>query len=100
MEKWKDKLTDQLAQAFLSLKDTDEVYAFLEDVATIGEIRALAQRLEVSHLLQEGHTYPQIAQMTGASTATISRVRKFLDYGADGYRIVLERLRKEDNAKQ
>jgi TrpR-related protein YerC/YecD len=96
LEKWKDKLTDQLCQALLSLKTTEEVYSFLEDVATIGEIRALAQRLEVSRLLSEGYTYPQIAQQTGASTATISRVKKFLEYGADGYKIVLERLKEEE----
>ncbi len=95
-EKWKDRLTDQLCLALLSLKTSEEAYAFLEDVATIGEIRALAQRLEVSRLLSEGHTYPQIAQQTGASTATISRVKKFLEYGADGYKIVLERLKKEE----
>ena len=95
-EKWKDRLTDQLCLALLSLKTSEEAYAFLEDVATIGEIRALAQRLEVSRLLNEGYTYPQIAQQTGASTATISRVKKFLEYGADGYKIVLERLKKEE----
>ncbi len=92
--KWKDDLTEQLAQAVLKLENVDEVYSFLEDVATIGEIRALAQRLEVARLLDEGYTYPQIAQQTGASTATISRVKKFLEYGADGYRVVLERLKK------
>ncbi len=91
--KWKDMLTDQLCQALLSLKTTEEAYSFLEDVATIGEIRALAQRLEVARLLSEGYTYPKIAQQTGASTATISRVKKFLEYGADGYTIVLERLK-------
>lgn len=95
MEKWKDHLTDQLCQGLLSLETPEEVYNFLEDVATIGEIRALAQRLEVSRLLNEGYTYPQIAKQTGASTATISRVKKFLEYGADGYKTVLERLRKE-----
>ncbi len=97
VEKWKDKLTDQLCQALLSLETPVEIYSFLEDVATIGEIRALAQRLEVSRLLSEGYTYPQIAQQTGASTATISRVKKFLEYGADGYKIVLERLRNEES---
>ncbi|QTX32884.1 helix-turn-helix domain-containing protein [Aminithiophilus ramosus] len=96
-EKWKDRLTDQLCQSFLALKDSAEVYSFLEDIATIGEIRALSQRLEVARLLSEGHTYPQIAQQTGASTATISRVKKFLEYGADGYKLVLERI-KEDAA--
>ena len=95
-EKWKDRLTDQLCIALLSLETPEEAYAFLEDVATIGEIRALAQRLEVSRLLNEGYTYPQIAQQTGASTATISRVKKFLEYGADGYKLVLERLKKEE----
>jgi TrpR-related protein YerC/YecD len=94
-EKWKDKLTDQLCKSILALETTDEAYRFLEDVATIGEIRAFAQRLEVSRLLSEGYTYPQIAQQTGASTATISRVKKFLEYGADGYKIVLERLKEK-----
>lgn len=93
-EKWKDKLTDQLCRAFMSLDTLEEAYSFLEDVATIGEIRALAQRLEVARLLSEAYTYPQIAQQTGASTATISRVKKFLEYGADGYKIILERLRE------
>ncbi len=94
-EKWKDKLTDQLCRAFLSLDTVEEAYSFLEDVATIGEIRALSQRLEVRRLLSEAYTYPQIAQQTGASTATISRVKKFLEYGADGYKIVIERLKDE-----
>jgi len=95
-EKWKDRLTDQLCEAILSLETVDDVYRFLEDIATIGEIRALAQRLEVAKLLSEGFTYPQVAQQTGASTATISRVKKFLEYGADGYRLVLERLKKKN----
>jgi len=94
-EKWKDRLTDQLCAAFLSLKATDEVYRFLGDVATIGEIRSLAQRLETARLLSEGYTYPQIVREIGTSTATISRIRKYLQYGADGYRIVLERIKKE-----
>ncbi|MDR1741197.1 MAG: helix-turn-helix domain-containing protein [Synergistaceae bacterium] len=92
---WKDELTDKLCDAFLCLETSDEVYAFLEDVATIGEIRALAQRLEVARLLSQKKTYPQIAQLTGASTATISRVKKFLDYGTNGYSIVLERMAEE-----
>jgi TrpR-related protein YerC/YecD len=88
---WKDALTDKLCEAFLVLETTEEMYNFLEDVATSGEVKALAQRLEVARLLSEGRTYPQIAQQTGASTATISRVKKFLDYGANGYKVVLER---------
>jgi len=93
-EKWKDRLTDQLCKAFLSLENQEEAYSLLEDVATIGEIRALAQRLEVARLLSDGYTYPQIAQQTGASTATISRVKKFLEYGADGYKLVLDRIKE------
>ncbi|MCX7828671.1 MAG: YerC/YecD family TrpR-related protein [Thermanaerothrix sp.] len=98
-DRWKDKLTDQLCRAILALKEEDEVYRFLEDVATIGEIRAFAQRLEVARLLSENMTYPQIAQRTGASTATISRVKKFLDYGADGYKTALSRLKDRDKPK-
>ena len=94
-KKWKDALTDKLCDAFLTLETADEMYAFLEDVATIGEIKALAQRLEVARFLNDGRTYPQIAQQTGASTATISRVKKFLDYGAGGYKTALERMQKE-----
>ena len=92
-ETWKDALTDNLCKAFLTLETVDEVYAFLEDVATIGEVKALAQRLEVARLISGKKTYPQIAQDTGASTATISRVKKFLDYGDGGYRTVLERMK-------
>ncbi|MBN1333377.1 MAG: helix-turn-helix domain-containing protein [Synergistales bacterium] len=94
-QKWQDELTEQLAKAILSLKDEKEVFDFLEDVATIGEIRALAQRLEVAKRLDQGDTYPKIAQETGASTATISRVKKCLDYGADGYKLVLERIEEK-----
>jgi len=93
--KWRDDLTDQLCEAFLLLDSTEEAYAFLEDVATIGEIKALSQRLEVARLLYEDNTYPQIAKNTGASTATISRVKKFLDYGTDGYKIVLDRMKEK-----
>ncbi|MCL2009882.1 MAG: YerC/YecD family TrpR-related protein [Synergistaceae bacterium] len=93
-EKWKDALTDNLCEAILALETAEEAYAFLEDVATIGEIKSLAQRLEVARLLSVKKTYPQIAQQTGASTATISRVKKFLDYGPGGYKTVLDRMNK------
>jgi len=95
-EKWKDRLTGQLCASFLSLKTTDEIYRFLEDVATIGEIRSLAQRLETARLLNEGYTFPQIVRETGVSSATISRIKKYLEYGANGYRIVLERIKKNE----
>jgi len=95
--KWKDALTDQLCEAFLTLETVEEMYMLMDDMATIGEVKALAQRLEVAKLLDENKTYPQIAQQTGASTATISRVKKFLDYGAGGYKTVLDRLYSRTN---
>ncbi len=73
----------------MKLNDIEGVYAFLEDIASIGEIKAMAQRLEVAGLLNDGKTYPEIMRDTGAGTATISRVRKCLDYGAGGYKLVL-----------
>ena len=92
---WKDHLTDQHCDALLTLKTSEEAYCFLEDVATIAEIKALAQRLQVAFMLMDGASYPQIAERTGASTATISRVKKTVDYGADGYQIIRSRISKE-----
>jgi TrpR-related protein YerC/YecD len=88
----RDDLIDKLFQAILTLETVDECYRFFEDLATISEIKALAQRLEVAKMLDGGMTYEDIVAATGASTATISRVKKCLHYGADGYRIVLERV--------
>ena len=92
---WKDHLTDQFCDALLTLKTSEEAYCFLADVATIAEIKALAQRLQVAFMLMDGASYPQIAERTGASTATISRVKKTVDYGADGYQIIRSRISKE-----
>lgn len=96
--KWKDSSTDRLCEAILRLKTRDEMYRFLEDVGTIGELKALAQRLEVARLLHEGLNYGEISRISGASSVTISRTKKALDYGTDGLLHVLERLkaRKED----
>ena len=88
----KDALTDQLFEAVLQLENVEECYQFFEDICTISEIRALAQRLEVARMLTERHTYDEIVHRTGASTATISRVKRCLYYGADGYKIVLARI--------
>jgi len=88
----KDELLDRLFEAVLLLQNTDECYQFFEDVCTVAEIRLLAQRLEVAKMLQDNHTYGDIASHTGASTATISRVKRSLNYGADGYKLILERL--------
>ncbi len=90
--KLKDPLADRFCQAVLTLRAPEECYRFFEDVCTIGEFKAMAQRLEIARLLFEGRTYDEVAERTGASSATISRVRRFLEYGADGYRLVLARL--------
>lgn len=89
-----DKCTDNLFEAILTLETVDECYRFFEDLCTISEIKSLAQRLEVAKMLEKGLTYGHIAESTGASTATISRVKRCLHYGADGYKLVLERLAK------
>ena len=90
--KIQDEWTDGLFEAILLLETAEECYNFFEDICTVSEIKAMAQRLEVAKMLKEGYTYMDISDRTGASTATISRVNRSLNYGADGYRIVLERL--------
>lgn len=95
-EKLRDPNVDQLFEAILSLRTVDECYRFFEDLATVGEIRALAQRFAVARMLYAGKTYDEIVAATGASTATISRVKKCLYYGADGYTTVLERLQESN----
>lgn len=90
----KDELMDQFFRSILLLKSVEECYKFFEDVSTVGELKSLAQRLQVARMLKEGYIYEEIAQQTGASSATISRVKRCLNYGADGYHMVLERLKK------
>ncbi|MBX6351995.1 MAG: hypothetical protein IRZ10_01570 [Thermoflavifilum sp.] len=92
VEKLRDPALDQLFDAILSLRTTEECYRFFDDLCTVAELRSLAQRLQVARMLRDGCTYHQIEQETGASTATISRVKRCLLYGSDGYRLVLERL--------
>lgn len=89
-----DQIAD-LARAMLALDNMDEAYRFFEDIFTIHELQAVAQRLAVARLLQKKVTYQEIAERTGASTATISRVNRCLTYGADGYNTVLDRMEKE-----
>ena len=91
--KWKDEFTDQLCDAIVAISGRDEAYRFLEDVATFSEIKAFSQRLQVASLLIKGLSYPQIVQATGASTATISRVNRSLNYGNDGYDMVFARMK-------
>ena len=93
--KLKDELNDQLCNAVLKLETVEECYQFFEDICTISELKAMSQRLEVAKMLQKRHTYDEIVSRTGASTATISRVKRCLNYGADGYNLVFERLNQE-----
>ena len=90
--KLKDEETDHLFRAILQLRNIDECYMFFEDICTITELKALAQRFTVAYMLKDGKTYNEIVEATGASSATISRVNRFIKYGADGYNLVLERL--------
>lgn len=83
---------DELFSAILQLETKDDCYRFFEDICTISEIKAIAQRLTVARMLDEKVTYQDISQKTGASTATISRVNRCLQYGAGGYRLVLDRM--------
>ena len=96
--KIKSNEMDLLFNAILQLKNPSECYKFFEDVATINEVKALAQRLHVAKLLDKKNTYTEIAEITGASTATISRVNKCLLYGSNGYKLVLKRI-QDGNCK-
>lgn len=91
--KLKDAHMDELFNGILSLKSVEECYNFFEDLCTITELRAMAQRFQVAKMLDQGQIYSDIVRDTGASTATISRVNKCLIYGTDGYRMVLDRTK-------
>lgn len=90
--KLRDDDMDALFKAVLSLETQEDCYRFFEDLCTIGELQAISQRYAVARLLRQGETYTAIAEKTGASTATISRVNRCLVYGAAGYRTVLDKL--------
>ena len=96
MATWHNNDTDELCKAILSLKSTEECYAFLEDICTIKEILGISQRLSVAKMLDRGEPYTTICKETGASTATISRVNKCVEYGAGGYKTVLERIKGKE----
>ncbi len=89
------KAVDSLFDAVLTLQNREECYAFFEDVCTVNELLSLSQRFEVAQMLRAKNTYLDIAQKTGASTATISRVNRALNYGNDGYDLVLSRMRTD-----
>ena len=95
-KKIRTEAVDYLFQGILSLEDKEECYTFFEDVCTINEILSLSQRFEVAHMLRQQKTYLDIAEKTGASTATISRVNRSLNYGNDGYEMVFERMKAKE----
>jgi len=97
--KLKNKETDDLFHAILLLQNEEECYRFFEDLCTIKELQAISQRFQVATLLDQKKTYTEIEEITGASTATISRVNRCLMYGAEGYRTQIERI-KQESAKE
>lgn len=88
--------TDQLFRSILALRDVDECYQYFEDLCTVKEVLTFAQRLEVAKMLADGQSYQQTIAKTGASSATISRVKRCLDYGDGGYSLILGRIVPED----
>jgi len=88
---------DQLYDTILSLKTREDCYRFFDDLCTVGEIQVMAQRWMVARMLQDGETFSAITQKTGVSSATITRVRRCLVYGADGYAQAIRRLREKDS---
>ena len=98
--RFQDPFIDKLFAALKLLENEEEYYRFFEDICTVAELKAIAQRLEVAKMLDAEKTYTDIAAATGASTATISRVKKCLNYGADGYKLVLRRLKETEQIQK
>jgi TrpR-related protein YerC/YecD len=90
--KFHEPAKDLFFQAILNLESLEECYSFFEDICTIAELKSIPQRLQVAIMLKEGRTYAEICDLTKVSTATISRVNRSLEYGADGYKKALMRL--------
>ena len=95
-QKLRTPAVDHLFDAILCLKDREECYKYFEDICTVNELLSLSQRFEVAKMLRDQKTYLDIAEKTGASTATISRVNRSLNYGNDGYDMVFERMNWEE----
>lgn len=87
---------DYLFKAILSLQSVEECYMFFEDLCTVPELKAMSQRMSVARMLQDKKVYSEIVAETGASTATISRVKRSFDYGSDGYELVFGRLKEKE----
>ena len=94
--KLKNERTDLLAQAFLSLETEEDCYRLFEDLFTIREVQDLSSRMEIAQMLRSRETYNVIVDKTGASTATIGRVNRALNYGAGGYSLVLDKINQKD----
>ena len=90
-----DPQIDELFRSMLSLSTIEECYAYFEDLCTVKEVRDMGQRLQVAKLMRDGSSYLNAQQETGASSATIGRVKKCLDYGTGGYRMILDRMKEE-----
>ena len=99
MEKLRNPETDLLFEGILTLQTVEECYRFFTDICTIKELQAMTQRLQVAKQLHEGRNYNEVCRDTGASSATICRVNKCLNYGDGGYRTVLERLEGDQHEK-
>ena len=95
MKNYQSESVDRLFDAILSLRDRDECAAFFDDLCTIKEISDMTQRLDTAFLIDEGISYQKISDRIGVSTATISRVSRCLNYGAGGYRTVIDRMKEE-----
>ena len=98
--KIRTEVVDSLFEAILNLGTKEECYLFFEDLCTVNELLSLSQRFEVAAMLREHKTYLDIAEKTGASTATISRVNRSLNYGNDGYELIFERLSEKKDASE
>ena len=99
MDKLRNPETDLLFEGILTLQTVEECYRFFTDICTIKELQAMTQRLQVAKQLHQGRNYNEVCRDTGASSATICRVNKCLNYGDGGYRTVLERLEGEQHEK-
>ena len=99
-KKIRTSAVETLFEAIIQLKSVDECFDFFEDLATINEILSLSQRFEVARMLRQHKTYLEIAEKTGASTATISRVNRSLNYGSDGYDMVFARVKEQEEAEK
>ena len=97
MSVWHNKSTDELCEALLALETKEECYAFLEDICTIREILDISQRLSIAKMFDDGATHAVIRDETGASAATISRIRKCWDYGTGGYKMIINKCKGKDD---